>query len=128
MRLYQFVGDRTAEAILRNGFQDLPFHGLTEEGQVIKGVRLFDNPDGWQDKGNGVVVVVSKVMLAVEIPDDALSEHEILMTDDEPEIREFLVPASLVNSFGRPKIADVELNWPGLLEDIYTDDIGEDPE
>ena len=128
MRLFQFVEDRTAEAILRNGFQDLPFHGLTEEGQVIKGVWLFDSPDGWQDKGNGVVVVVSKVMLAVEIPDDALSEHEILVMDDEHEIREFLVPASLVNSFGRPKIADVELNWPGLLEDIYTDDIGEDPE
>ena len=67
-------------------------------------------------------------MLAVEIPDDALSGHEILMMDDEQEIREFLVPAYLVNSFGRPKIADVELNWPGLLEDIYTDDIGEDPE
>ena len=128
MRLFQFVEDRTAEAILRNGFQDLPFHGLTEEGQVIKGVWLFDSPDGWQDKGNGVAVDVGKVMLAVEIPDDALSGHEILMMDDEPEIREFLVPASLVNSFGRPKIADVELNWPGLLEDIYTDDIGEDHE
>ena len=127
MRLFQFVGDRTAEAILRNGFQDLPFHGLTEEGQVIKGVWLFDSPDGWQDKGNGGAAD-GKLMLAVEIPDDALSGHEILMMDDEREIREFLVPAYLVNSFGRPKIADVDLNWPGLLEDIYTDDIGDDPE
>ena len=127
MRLFQFVGDRTAEVIFKDGFQDLPFKDLTEVGQVIKGVWLFDSPDGWQDKGNGVAVV-GKVMLAVEIPDDSLSGHEILMMDDEPEIREFLVPASLVNSFGRPKIAEVELNGPGLLEDIYTDDIGEDPE
>ena len=88
MILFQLVEDRTAEAILKGGFEDLPFQDLIEDGQVVKGVWL----------------------------------------DDEPEIREFLVPASLVNSFGPPKIADVDLNWPGLLDDIYTEDIGEDPE
>ena len=67
-------------------------------------------------------------MFAIEIPEDILSAHEIMTMDGEPEIREFLVPASLVNSFGPPRIADVDLNWPGLLEDIYTDDIGEDTE
>ena len=94
---------------------------------MIKGVWLFDSPDGWQDELGGVFVDGGKVMLAVEIPEDALSGHEIIMMDDEPEIREFLLPASLVNSFGPPKIAEVDLNWPGLLEDINTDDIGEDP-
>ena len=128
MRLFQFVGDRTAEAILKDGFQDLPFQGLTEAGQIIKGVWLFDSLDGWQEELGGVAVDGGKVMLAVEIPEDALSGHEIIMMDDEPEIREFLLPASLVNSFGPPKIAEVDLNWPGLLDDIYTDDIGEDPE
>ncbi len=128
MRLFQFVGDRTAEAILKDGFQDLPFQDLTENGQVIKGVWLFDSPDGWQEGLGGIAIDGSKVMLAVDIPEDALSGHEIMMIDDEPEIREFLVPASLVNSFGPPKIADVDLNWPGLLDDINTDDIGEDPE
>jgi len=128
MRLFQFVGDRTAEAILKDGFQDLPFQDLTEDGQVIKGVWLFDSPDGWKMELGGVAVDGGNVMLAIEIPEDALSGHEIIMMDDEPEIREFLVPASLVNSFGPPKIADVELYWPGLVDDIYTDDIGEDPE
>ena len=128
MRLFQFVGDRTAEAILKDGFDDLPFQHLTEDGQQIKGVWLFDSPDGWQEELRGVAIGVGKVMLAVEIPEDALSGHEIMMMDDEPEIREFLVPASLVNSFDPPKIADVDLNWPGLLDDIYTEDIGEDPE
>jgi len=28
MKLFQFVGDRTAEAILKDGFQDLPFSAL----------------------------------------------------------------------------------------------------
>ena len=128
MRLFQFVEDAAAESILKDGFQDLPFQDLTEDGQVIKGVWLFDSPDGWQEELRGVSVDVGKVMLAVEIPEDAVSGHEIMMMDDEPEIREFLVPASLVNSFGPPKIVDVDLNWPGLLDDIYTDDIGEDPE
>ena len=128
MRLFQFVGDRTAEAILKDGFQDLPFQDLTENGQVIKGVWLFDSPDGWQEGLGGIAIDGSKVMLAVDIPEHALSGHEIMMMDDEPEIREFLVPASLVNSFGPPKIADVDLNWPGLLDDINTDDIGEDPD
>ena len=128
MRLFQFVEDRSAEAILKDGFQDLPFQDLTENGQVIKGVWLFDSPDGWQEGLGGIAIDGSKVMLAVDIPEDALSGHEIMMIDDEPEIREFLVPASLVNSFGPPNIADVDLNWPGLLDDINTDDIGEDPD
>ena len=126
--MFQFVGDRTAEVILKDGFQDLPFQNLTGDGQVIKGVWLFDSPDGCQEELGGVAVEGGKVMLAVEIPEDTLRAHEIMMVDGEPEVREFLVPASLVNSFGPPKIADVDFNWPGLLDDIYTDDIGEDPE
>ncbi len=128
MRLFQLVEDRTAEAILKGGFEDIPFQDLIEDGQVVKGVWLFDSPDGWKEELRGASVGVGKVMLAVEIPEDALSGHEIMMMDDKPEIQKFLVPASLVNSFGPPKIADVDLNWPGLLDDIYTEDIGEDPE
>ena len=88
---------------------------------------MFDSPNAWQEELHGVPVEGGKVMLVVEIPDNALSGHEIMMMGDEPEIREFLVPASLINSFGPPKITDVGLNWPGLLDDIYTDDIGADP-
>jgi len=128
MRLFQFVGDRTAEAILKDGFQDSPFHDLTEDGQVIKGVWLFDSPDGCQEDCGGVAVGGGKVMFTIDIPEVALGVHEIIMMDDKPEIRKFLVPALLVNSFGPPKIVDVDRNWPGLLDDIYTGDIGEDPE
>ena len=128
MILFQLVEDRTAEAILKGGFEDLPFQDLIEDGQVVKGVWLFDSPDGWQGELGKISPGTGNVMLSIEIPENALSGHEIMMMDDEPEIREFLVPASLVNSFGPPKIADVDLNWPGLLDDIYTEDIGEDPE
>jgi len=122
MRLFQLVRDRTAEAILKDGFQDLPFE-VTWEGQHLLGVKLFDSPDGWNPEIKG-----GNILLAIEIPEDALSGHEVLAMEDEPEIREFLAPASLVNSYGPPVIEDSNLNWPGLLEDIYTDDIGDDPE
>jgi len=46
----------------------------------------------------------------------------------EQENREFLATSSLVNSCGPPKIEEAEINWLGLLDDIYTDDIGEDTE
>ena len=65
MKLFQFVGDRTAEAILKGVFQDLPFQDLTEDGQVIKGVWLFDSPDGSNMKLGGVAVDGGNVMLAI---------------------------------------------------------------
>ena len=123
MRLFQLVRDRTAEAILKDGFQDLPFPDRTEDGQVLEGVRLFDSPEGWNPEIKG-----GNILLAIEIPEDALSGHEVMIMEDEPEIREFLPPASLVNSYGPPVIEEADINWPGLLEDIYTDDIGDDSE
>ena len=128
VKLFQFVGDRTAEAILKDGFRDLLFKDLKKDGQDLKGVWLLNSIDRWQKELGGVDIEGGQVMLAVDIPEDALTGLEILMMDNTSEIRGFLVPASLVNSFGQPKIADVDLNWPGLLDDIYTEDIGEDPE
>ena len=123
MRMFQLVSDLSAEAILKEGFQDLPYSDLTEDGQVLEGVRLFDSPDGWSPEIKG-----GNILLAIEIPEDALSGHEVVVMEDEPEIREFLVPAFLVNTYGPPAVEDADINWPGLLEDIYTDDIGDDPE
>jgi hypothetical protein len=123
MRMFQLVSDQSAEAILKEGFQDLPYSDLTEDGQVLEGVRLFDSPDGWSPEIKG-----GNILLAIEIPEDALSGHEVVVMEDEPEIREFLVPAFLVNAYGPPAVEDADINWPGLLEDIYTDDIGDDPE
>ena len=123
MRMFQLVSDQSAEAILKEGFQDLPYSDLTEDGQVLEGVRLFDSPDGWNPEIKG-----GNILLAIEIPEDALSGHEVTVMEDGPGIREFLVPASLVNPYGPPVVEDADINWPGLLEDIYTDDIGDDPE
>ena len=51
-------------------------------------------------------------MLAIEIPEDAISEHELAFVSDDGislEIREFAVPASLVNSYGPPVVEEVDL-------------------
>ena len=69
--------------------------------------------------------------LSIEIPEDAISEHELAWTDDDGiplEIREFAVPASLVNSYGPPVVEDVDLNPRGLLDDIDLSGIGDDPD
>ena len=70
-------------------------------------------------------------MLAIEIPEDAISEHELAFVSDDGislEIREFAVPASLVNSYGPPVVGDVDLNPRGLLDGIDLSDIGDDPD
>ena len=59
-------------------------------------------------------------MLSIEIPEDAISEHEMAWADDDGlpiEIREFAVPASLVNSYGPPVVEEIDL-LAGLLDGI----------
>ena len=70
-------------------------------------------------------------MLAIEIPEDAISEHELPWAYDNGipiKIREFAVPAPLVNSYGPPVVEDVDLNPRGLLDDIDLSGIGDDPD
>jgi hypothetical protein len=70
-------------------------------------------------------------MLAIQIPEDAISEHELAFVSDDGtslEIREFAVPASLVNSYGPPVVEDVDLNPRELLDGIDLSGIGDDPD
>ena len=79
MKLFQFVGDRTAEAILKDGFSDLLFKDLKKDGQDLKGVWLLDSIDCWQKELGGVDIEGGQVMLAVDIPEDALTGLEIVI-------------------------------------------------
>ena len=70
-------------------------------------------------------------MLAIEIPEEVISEHELVyVSDDEVSlgIREFAVPASLANSYGPPVVENVDLNPSRLLDDIDLSGIGDDPD
>ena len=75
----------------------------------ICGVRLFNDPIGWNPNPDG-----NNLLLAVEIPEDAISEYEWVTT---VEAREYFVPASVVNFYGPPVVEEVDL-LGGLLDGI----------
>ena len=127
MRLFYQTKTQNAQSILRDGFRDTVLETTDDGETLIQGVRLFDDPLGWPLG----VAIDGNAMLSIEIPEDAISEHELAWTDDDGiplEIRDFAVPASLVNSYGRPVVEDVDLNPRGLLDDIDLSGIGDDPD
>ena len=79
-------------------------------GEKFVGVRLFDDPIGWNPNPDG-----NNLLLAIEIPEEAISEYESVKNWEET--REFFVPASLVNSYGPPVVEDVD-PLAGLLNGI----------
>ena len=127
MRLFYQTKTQNAQSILRDGFRDVVLD-VTDEGlPLIEGVRLFDDPLGWPLG----VAIDGNAMLSIEIPEDAISEHELAWADDDGipiKIREFAVPAPLVNSYGPPVVEDVDLNPRGLLDDIDLSGIGDAPD
>ncbi len=127
MRLFYQTKTQNAQSILRDGFRDTVLETTDDGETLIQGVRLFDDPLGWPLG----VAIDGNDMLSIEIPEDAISEHELAWTDDDGiplEIREFAVPASLANSYGPPMVEDVDLNPRGLLDGIDLSGIGDDPD
>ena len=101
MRLFHLTKNENREAILRDGFSDSE---IIEAGHKLLGVRLFDDPIGWSPIGDG-----SDALFAIEIPEDVMLENEwvedgLATRFEYPQsmIREFLAPASVVNSYGPP--------------------------
>ena len=127
MRLFYQTKTRNAQSILRDGFRDAVLE-VTDEGlPLIEGVRLFNDPLGWPLG----VAMDGNAMLAIEIPEDTISEHELAFVSEDGislEIRAFAVPASLVNSYGPPVVDNVDLNPRGLLDGIDLSGIGDDPD
>ena len=127
MRLFYQTKAQNAQSTLRDGFRDSVLE-VTDEGlPLIEDVRLFYDPLGWPLG----VAMDGNAMLAIKISEDAISKHELAFVSDDGislEIREFAVPASLVNSYGPPVVEDVDLNPRGLLDDIDLSGIGDDPD
>ena len=102
MRLFHQTTTQYAESIWSDGFRDLE---IIEDdgcaGEKFVGVRLFDNPIGWNPNPDA-----NNLLLAIEIPEDAISEYEWVTG---VETRNFFVPASVVNSYGPPVVEEVDL-------------------
>ena len=127
MRLFYQTKTQNAQSILKDGFRDSVLETTDDGHTLVQGVRLFDDALGWP---LGVAMDVN-TMLSIEIPEDAISKHELAWADDEGipmEIREFAVPASWVYSYGPPVVEDVDLNPRGLLDGIDLSGIGDEPD
>ena len=111
MRLFHRTTIQDAESIWNDGFQDST---VTVDdgcaGEQFVGVRLFDDSVGWNPNPDG-----NNLLLAIEIPEDAMSEYEWIKNWEET--REFFVPASLVNYYGPPVVEEVD-RLAGLLDGI----------
>ena len=97
----------------------MPYPGRTEDGPSA---RCSGRPDVWDPENKG-----RTILPALEILEDALSRHEVVVMEDEPAIQEFLVPALLVNSYAPPVVEEADINWPRLLDDIDAHHTGDDP-
>ena len=111
MRLFHQTKTQDAESIWNDGFRDSEV--IVDDGcagETFVGVRLFNDPIEWNPSPGG-----GNLLLAIEIPEDAISEYESVKNWEET--REFFVPASLVNSYGPPVVEDVD-PLAGLLDGI----------
>ena len=118
MRLFHRTKSQDAESIWKEGFQDakvIEDDGCS--GEMFLGVRLLDNPIGWNPSPDG-----NNLLLAIEIPINAINRYQWGPERQHHwliglETREFLVPASVVNYYGPPVVEAVDL-LGGLLGDI----------
>ena len=103
MRLFHQTKTQDAESIWNDGFEDSEV--IVDDGcagERFLGVRLFDDSVGWNPHPDG-----NGLLLAIEIPEGAISEYE--WVKNQEEAREFFVPASVVNSYGPPVVEEVDL-------------------
>ena len=111
VRLFHQTKTQDAESIWNDGFWDSEI--ILDDGcagEKFAGVRLFDDPVGWNPNPDG-----NNLLLAIEIPEDAIREYEWVKNWEKT--REFVVPASVVNAYGPPVVEEVDL-LDGLLDGI----------
>ena len=95
MRLFHITSNAKAEAILKDGFRDATGYYLTDREWT--GVWVSTEPfEGFDANTN--------ILFAIEIPEDAISELE--WPEEGKPYREWLVPATLLNSYGPPVVID----------------------
>ena len=99
MRLFHIANNTNAEAILKDGFRDVM--GYHHAGQEWTGVWVSSEPLDWSQRQ---YLNEANTLFAIEIPDDVISEFE--WAEEGKLIREWLIPAELLNSYGPPVVAN----------------------
>ena len=99
MRLFHIANNTNAEAILKDGFRDVM--GYHHAGQEWTGVWVSSEPLDWSQRQ---YLNKANTLFAIEIPEDVISEFE--WAEEGKLIREWLIPAELLNSYGPPVVAN----------------------
>ena len=99
MRLFHIANNTNAEAILKDGFRDVM--GYHHAGQEWTGVWVSSEPLDWSQRQ---YLNEANTLFAIEIPEDVISEFE--WAQEGKLIREWLIPAELLNSYGPPVVAN----------------------
>ena len=99
MRLFHIANNTNAEAILKDGFRDVM--GYHHAGQEWTGVWVSSEPLDWSQRQ---YLNEANTLFAIEIPEDVISEFE--WAEEGKLIREWLIPAELLNSYGPPVVAN----------------------
>jgi hypothetical protein len=93
-----------ADAILREGFRDAEGHyGFFDEEEnpvPVRGVWLSETPLDENEGADG------DQLLQIELPDAVALEHEVV--EEGKPYREFLIPASVLNQHGPPRLVSQE--------------------
>ena len=99
MRLFHIANNTNAEAILKDGFHDIM--GYHHAGQEWTGVWVSSEPLDWSQRQ---YLNEANTLFAIEIPEDIISEFE--WAEEGKLIREWLIPAELLNSYGPQVVAN----------------------
>ena len=99
MRLFHIANNTNTEAILKDGFRDVM--GYHHAGQEWTGVWVSSEPLDWSQRQ---YLNEANTLFAIEIPEDVISEFE--WAEEGKLIREWLIPAELLNSYGPPVVAN----------------------
>ena len=104
MKLFHITGSLNAEIILNEGFRTTTGYYFTDRDwtgfatRFSNNIRLYNNP--WK----GEDFFDDGTLFAIEIPDDIINEFE--MAETRQAIREFLVPATLLNCYELQVVTD----------------------
>jgi hypothetical protein len=101
MKLYHATSLKAAESILKEGFRDGTGTYLTQ--QAWSGVGLSDVP-----LDESVITKCGETLLEVDIELSELELSEYDWPEEGKPYREFLIPASVVNSRGRIRVVENE--------------------
>lgn len=92
MKLYHRTPD--VEEILQNGFKDSD--GYFKNNVLYAGVWFSSSPSSVSTSD------APERQLVIDVPEEEVLEYEL--RDEKKLYREFLIPAPVLNSFGKPSV------------------------